>query len=136
MTENELATRVLGLALRIHKSLGPGLLEKSYEECLNYELINANLYFERQKPLPLIYNDVKLETGYRVDFLIENKLIVEIKAVQNIDEIHISQALTYLRLSNCRLALLINFNVVLLKTGIKRLILGQLINDSLTWRAA
>src|SRR6478609_1741874 len=108
MTENELSTKVIGLAIKIHKSLGPGLFEKTYEECLNYELTNENLQFERQKALPLIYDEVKLKTGYRVDFLIENKLVVEIKAVENIDAIHISQTLTYLRLSNCKLGLLLN----------------------------
>ena len=129
MTENELSTKVIGLAIRIHKALGPGLLEKTYEECLKFELIKVGLNFECQKAMPLIYENVHLETGFRLDFLIENKLVVEIKAVQNIDDIHISQVLTYLRLSHCKLALLINFNVVLLKNGVRRLILGQLIND-------
>jgi len=129
MTENELAKIVFHLALKIHKKLGPGLLEKSYEECLGYELAQARLIFERQKAMPLVYEDVRLEAGYKVDFLIENKLIVEIKTVQNIEDVHISQTLTYLRLSHCKLALLINFNVVLLKTGVRRLILGQLINE-------
>jgi len=91
MTENELAKIVFHLALKIHKTLGPGLLEKTYEECLNYELNKIGLTFERQKAMPLVYETEKLEAGYRVDFLIENKLIVEIKTVQNIDDVHISQ---------------------------------------------
>ena len=129
MSENELAKIVFNLALKIHKALGPGLLEKTYEECLHYELTKSGIAFERQKAMPLIYETEKLEAGYRVDFLIENKLIIEIKTVQSIEDVHISQTLTCLRLSHCKLALLINFNVVLLKNGVRRLILGQLIND-------
>jgi GxxExxY protein len=110
----------------VHKTLGPGLLENAYEECLFYELKQSGLFIERQKALPLVYESVKLELGYRVDLLVENKLIVELKAVEAINDVHLAQVLTYLKLSNCKLGLLINFNVSLLKNGIKRVINGQL----------
>jgi GxxExxY protein len=120
MNENELSLIVFNDALKVHRNLGPGLLESSYEECLFYELNKSGLLIERQKPLPLIYEDVKLEIGYRVDLLIEKKLIIELKSVDALDDIHFAQILTYLKLSNCKLGLLINFNVTLIKNGIKR----------------
>lgn len=126
MTENEISKIVLDHALKVHKTLGPGLLENAYEECLFYELKQSGLFIERQKALPLVYESVKLELGYRVDLLVENKLIVELKAVEAINDVHLAQVLTYLKLSNCKLGLLINFNVSLLKNGIKRVINGQL----------
>ncbi|MDE3237094.1 MAG: GxxExxY protein [Bacteroidota bacterium] len=126
MTENELANIVFNQGLKLHKALGPGLLESAYEECLFYELINAGIQVERQKPLPLVYENVKLEIGYRVDFLIEKKLIVEIKSVDSLNDIHLAQVLTYLRLSHCKLGLLINFNTLLFKDGVKRVINGSL----------
>lgn len=126
MNENEIAKEVVDAAIKIHKTLGPGLLEKAYEECLAFELRKRGLKVDQQKGMPLIYDEVSMEVGYRVDMLIENKLIVEIKSVRAFQDNDIAQVLTYLRLSGCKLGLLINFNVVLLKNGIKRLILGQL----------
>ena len=121
MTENEISTSVIGCAIKVHKALGPGLLESAYEECLFYELQKSGLLIERQKPLPLIYEDIKLDIGYRVDLLIERKLIIELKSVETLNDIHFAQLLTYLKLSNCKLGLLINFNVTLIKNGIKRI---------------
>jgi len=122
LTENELSRVVVGCALKVHSALGPGLLESAYEACLEYELIKNGLLVEVQKPLPLIYQTVKLECGYRVDLLVERKLIVEVKAVEALAEIHFAQVLTYLRLSDLRLALLLNFNVVHMKDGIRRIV--------------
>ncbi|CAM4135068.1 GxxExxY protein [Flavobacterium antarcticum] len=126
MTENEIASVVFESALKVHKRLGPGLLESAYEECMFYELKKANLKVEKQKALPLIYDEVRLDVGYRLDLIIEDKFIVEIKSVEKLNDIHLAQILTYLRLSNCKLGLLINFNVVLLKDGVKRVINGTL----------
>ena len=126
MTENELSKIVFESGLKIHRALGPGLLESAYEECLFYELVKANVFVEKQKGLPLVYEEVKLDIGYRTDLVIENKLIVEIKAVEVLNDIHLAQILTYLKLSNCKLGLLINFNVVLFKDGVKRVINGSL----------
>ena len=122
MTENEISKIIVESALKVHKTLGPGLLESSYEECLFYELKKVDLKVEKQKPLPLIYEDVKLEIGYRIDLLIENKVIVEIKSVEALNDVHLAQILTYLKLSDCKLGLLINFNVALIKHGIKRVV--------------
>jgi GxxExxY protein len=122
MTENELSHLVVGCAMRVHPALGPGLLESAYESCLQFELIKSGLKVEAQKPLPLVYESVKLECGYRVDLLVEGKLIIEVKAVEALAEIHFAQVLTYLRLSNLRLALLLNFNVVHMKDGIRRIV--------------
>lgn len=122
MSENELSRVVFECALKVHQTLGPGLLESAYEECLFYELKKLNLIIEKQKPLPLIYEEVKLEIGYRLDIIIENKLILEIKSVDALNEIHFAQLLTYLKLTNCRLGLLINFNVNLIKNGIRRVV--------------
>lgn len=126
MTENEIANIVFEAALRIHKRLGPGLLESAYEECMFYELKKSNLKVEKQKALPLIYDEVRLDVGYRLDLLIESKFIVEIKSVESLNDVHLAQILTYLRLSNCKLGLLINFNVSLLKNGVKRVINGTI----------
>jgi len=126
MKENELSRIVCDAGLKVHKTLGPGLLESAYEECLNYELQKTGLSVEQQKALPLIYETVKLDAGYRVDLLIENKLIIEIKSVAALNDLHLAQVLTYLRLSGCKLGLLLNFNTVLFKDGIKRVINGQL----------
>ena len=126
MTENEIAKIVFNAALKVHKALGPGLLESAYEECLFYELRETGLKVEKQKPLPLIYEDVKMKIGYRVDIMVENKFIIEIKSVDALNDIHLAQTLTYLKLSNCKLGMLINFNVTLLKNGIKRVINGVL----------
>lgn len=126
MSENEIARLVFDCALRVHKQLGPGLLESAYEECLYYELRKLDLKVSKQRPLPLIYEDVFLEVGYRVDLMIEEKFIVEIKSVEAINDVHLAQILTYLKLSGCKLGMLINFNVSLLKYGIKRVINGEL----------
>ena len=122
MTENELSRIVFDCALKVHQTLGPGLLESAYEECLFYELKKTGLEIQKQKPLPLIYEEVKLDVGYRLDIIIGNKLILEIKSVDALNDIHFAQLLTYLKLTNCKLGLLINFNVVLIKNGIKRVV--------------
>lgn len=123
MTEDELSNIVIGLTIKVHKNLGPGLLESSYKECLYYEISKAGLYVEKEKPMPLIYEEVKMDIGYRLDILVENKLVIEIKSVEVLNDVHLAQILTYLKLSNSKLGLLINFNVKLLKDGIKRVIL-------------
>ncbi|MFH6992118.1 GxxExxY protein [Flavobacterium sp. FlaQc-48] len=122
MSENELSRIVFNCALKVHQTLGPGLLESAYEECLFYELKKLGLQIEKQKPLPLIYEEIKLDIGYRVDIIVENKLILEIKSVDALNEIHFAQLLTYLKLTNCKLGLLINFNVVLIKNGVRRIV--------------
>jgi len=121
MTENEISGKIIGCAIEVHKLLGPGLLESVYVECLSYELQKAGLYVEKQKPLPLIYKEVRLDAGYRLDLIVEHKVIVEVKAIEAINDIHIAQVLTYLKLSGCKLGLLMNFNVLLLVDGVKRL---------------
>ncbi|MFA6924120.1 MAG: GxxExxY protein [Bacteroidales bacterium] len=126
MTENEIANKVIGIAIEIHKALGPGLLESAYKECMYYKIGKSGLYIEKEKPMPLIYEEVKLDCGYRIDLLVEKKLVIEIKSVDALNDIHIAQTLTYLKLGNYKLGLLINFNVVLLKDGIKRIINGTL----------
>ncbi|MBI9053447.1 MAG: GxxExxY protein [Bacteroidales bacterium] len=114
---------VLDSSFKIHTALGPGLLESAYEECLYYELLQSGLKVRKQVPLPLIYQEVKLEVGYRVDLLVEDKIIIELKSVESLADIHMAQILTYLKLSKCKLGLLVNFNVRHLKDGIKRVIL-------------
>lgn len=112
---------VFDCALKVHRALGPGLLESAYEECLYYELKKSGLDVVKQKPLPLVYEGVKLDIGYRIDLIVENRLILEIKSVETLNDVHFAQLLTYLKLTDCRLGLLINFNVVLIKNGIKRI---------------
>jgi GxxExxY protein len=124
MTENELSHKIIGCAMKVHTELGPGLLENAYEECLFYELLQAGLNVNKQKALPLVYFDVKLDAGYRIDLLVESKVVVEIKAVDAFNDVHLAQVLTYLKLSGCKLGLLINFNVRSLKDGIKRVANG------------
>ena len=126
MTENEISKIVFDCALKVHKTLGPGLLESAYGECLFYELSKTGLFIEKQKALPLIYEEVNLEVGYWIDIIVENKFIIEIKSVDALNDVHMAQVLTYLKLSDCKLGFLINFNVVLLKDGIKRVINGTL----------
>jgi GxxExxY protein len=126
MTENEISKIVFECGLKVHKNLGPGLLESAYEECLFYELLKTGISLEKQKGLPLIYEEVRLDIGYRTDLIIENKLIVEVKAVESLNDIHMAQVLTYLKLSGCKLGLLINFNTLLFKNGVKRIINGTL----------
>jgi GxxExxY protein len=108
--------------MKVHSALGPGLLESAYEECLFYEIMKKGLFVEKQKPMPLIYETVKMECGYRVDLMVENKLIVEVKSVEALNEVHLAQVLTYLRLSTCKLGLLLNFKVARMRDGIKRVI--------------
>lgn len=122
MTENEITEKIIGSAIKVHKNLGPGLLESAYQECLFYELKKAGLKVEKEKPLPLIYEEVKLECGYRLDILVENKVIVEIKSVEALNDIHLAQILTYLKLNDNKIGLLINFNVLQLIKGVKRVI--------------
>lgn len=122
MTENELSRVTFNCALKVHQSLGPGLLESAYEECLFYELKKTGLFVEKQKSLPLIYEEVKLDIGYRIDLIVENKLILEIKSVDSLSDVHFAQLLTYLKLTECKLGMLINFNVNLIKNGIKRVV--------------
>ena len=108
---NELSGKVIGACIEIHRELGPGLLESAYEECLAYELSKTGLRFERQKPLPVRYKEVQLDCGYRLDFVVEDVLIVELKAVDHLEPIHTAQVMSYLKLSGCRLALLMNFSM-------------------------
>ena len=120
MQINEITERIIGCAIEVHKSLGPGLLESAYEECLAHELVLAGLNFERQKPVPVVYKDIKLECGYRIDLLVENSVIVELKSVECINPVHEAQILTYMKFANKSIGLLINFNVLTLVQGIKR----------------
>ena len=118
---NELTEQVIGAAIEVHRALGPGLLESAYEECLAHELELRGLYFQRQVPLPIIYKSVRLECGYRIDIAVENLIILELKTVEKLLPIHDAQLLTYLKLTNKKLGLLLNFNVPILKEGIKRI---------------
>lgn len=122
MRINEITDKVIGCAIKVHTELGPGLLESAYQECLFHELLSENLIVEKEKPLPLVYKGVKLECGYRIDLLVENKVIVELKSVERLTDVHMAQVLTYLKLSNNKIGLLINFNVYRLKDGLRRLI--------------
>lgn len=123
MDTNLITEKIIGCAIEVHKNLGPGLLESTYEECLAYELCKEGILFERQKPLPIVYKDTRLDCGYRLDLFVNQNVIVEIKAIDQLLPIHEAQLLTYLKLSGCKVGLLINFNVKLLKQGLKRLIL-------------
>ena len=124
MNINELTQTIIGAAIEVHRALGPGLLESAYEECLCKELTLQKISFERQRPLPLEYKGVKLECGYRLDLLVEDTVVLEVKAVDAIISIHEAQLLTYMKLGGWKVGLLINFNVPVLKQGIKRLVLG------------
>ena len=121
MEINQLTEIILRCAYSVHSALGPGLLESSYEACLYFELQQSGLKVERQKSLPLVYKDVKLDVGYRMDLLVEGRVVVEIKSIEIFTDVHIAQVLTYLNLSGCKIGLLLNFNVSSLKNGIKRL---------------
>ncbi len=123
MNEDQLSKIIIGCAIEVHKTLGPGLLESAYQECLCYELRKKGLSIEKEKPLPVVYKDIKLEQGYRIDILVENKVVIELKTVECFTDVHIAQILTYLKLGNHKLGLLINFHVPLLKNGIKRFIM-------------
>ena len=126
LTENQISNKIIGLALDVHTALGPGLLESVYKECLYYELLHSGLKVEKEKPVPLVYKDVKFECGFRVDILVEEKLVIEIKSIEALNFVHLAQTLTYLRLGNYTLGLLINFNVYRLKEGLRRVINGTL----------
>src|SRR5262245_29057272 len=119
---NELTERIVGAAIEVHKVLGPGLLESAYEGCLAHELSLANISFERQAPLPVTYKSLQLDCGYRIDFLVEKTLVLELKAVEGLQSIHEAQLLAYLKLGGWPIGLLINFNVSLLKKDIKRMV--------------
>lgn len=120
--ENLITEQIIGSAIKVHKALGPGLLESAYHECLCYELKKVGLQVEKEKAFPLVYENVKLDCGYRADLFVENKIIVELKAVDALNDVHLAQVLTYLKLANCKLGLLINFNVTQLTKGLKRVI--------------
>jgi GxxExxY protein len=122
MQINEITKTIIGCAIEVHKQLGPGLLESTYEACLYYELVKNGLNVQSQLGLPLVYKEIKLEIGYRLDFLVENCVVIEIKSVEGLTDVHTAQVLTYLKLSKAKIGLLINFNVLRLKDGIKRLI--------------
>jgi len=122
MIENELSKKIIGCAIEVHKQLGPGLLESAYQECLYYELKQVGLKVQKEKPMPIVYKEVKLDHGYRIDLLIEEKVVVEIKTVDVFNDVHTAQVLTYLRLGKYRLGLLLNFQTTILKNGIKRVI--------------
>lgn len=126
MNENEISKIVMECAIEIHKTLGPGLLESVYQNCLAYELANAGLFVEKEKILPVYYRELILESGFRVDLMVSNKVIIEVKSIENILDIHKAQLLTYLRLSGCKLGLLMNFNVPYMGVGVKRIINGYL----------
>jgi GxxExxY protein len=123
LLHQELTGSILNCAYKVHSALGPGLLESAYEECLHYELEKNGFAVIKQKPMPLIYEEKKLDLGFRIDLLVEGKIIIEIKSVEVINPVHLAQLMTYLKLSGCRIGLLINFNVQSLKEGIKRIIM-------------
>lgn len=123
LSENEISNRIIGCAIEVHRQLGPGLLESAYQECLRYELTNAGLEVYNEIPMPIIYKEIKLDHGYRIDLLVNKKVVIEVKTVDTFTDVHLAQVLTYLRLGNYKLGLLLNFNVTTLKNGIKRIIL-------------
>ncbi|NDV45907.1 GxxExxY protein [Paludibacter sp. 221] len=120
MDYNKITEIIIGCAIEVHRNLGPGLLESTYEECLVYELNKTGLNVVRQVPLPVVYKEIKLECGYRIDILVEDSVIIELKSVENFTSVHEAQILTYMKIANKPIGLLINFNVALLKNGIKR----------------
>jgi len=122
MTENQLTQIIIGCTINIHRQLGPGLLESAYQECLAYELEDAGLSINREVPMPIVYKEVKLNHGYRIDILVENKIVIEIKSVESLKVVHLAQTLTYFRLGKFKLGLLLNFNTPVLKNGIRRVI--------------
>lgn len=123
MDVNRITQRIIGAAIEVHRALGPGLLESVYEECLFYELRQRGLELKRQLDLPVIYKEVSLNAGYRVDLLVENQVVVELKAIEKWRSVHDAQLLTYMKLLDCQVGLLINFNVAVLKQGIRRKVL-------------
>ncbi len=126
MKENNISYKIIGCAIDVHKTLGPGLLENAYQECLFYKLGKEGLKVEKEKPMPLIYEEVKMDCGYRIDLLVEDKVVIELKSVEALTDVHMAQVLTYMKLGDYKLGLLINFNVAKLTDGIQRLIDGEL----------
>jgi GxxExxY protein len=124
MTENELSHEVIGMAMKVHSALGPGLLESAYQACLFHKIQKSGLLVEIEKPMPIIFEEVTLDCGFRIDLLVERKLVVELKSVKELNDVHLAQMLTYLKLGRFKLGLLMNFNVVRLKDGIKRVANG------------
>lgn len=122
MTDREITECIIGCAIKVHQQLGPGLLESAYTACLQHELLKAGLTVEREKPIPLYYDDLKIDCAYRLDLLVDDTVVVEVKAVEKFEDVHLSQLITYLRLTECEVGLLINFNVKLLKNGLRRVI--------------
>lgn len=122
MSEDELSSEIIGLAIRVHTVLGPGLLESVYLECLYFKIKQCGFKVEKEKPLPVVFEEVRLECGFRIDLLVEDKLLIELKSVKALNDVHLAQTLTYLKLGEYRLALLINFNVFRLKDGIRRVV--------------
>ncbi len=123
--DSELSRKIIGLAMKVHTKLGPGLLEHSYKECLFYELKKAGFHVQKEKPMPLIYEEVHLDCGYRIDLLVENKIVIEIKTVEQFHDVHLAQTLTYMKLGEYRLGLMLNFKVARLKDGIRRVVLAD-----------
>jgi len=123
LLHQELTGSILHCAFKVHSNLGPGLLESAYEECLHYELEKIGLAAVKQKPMPLVYEEKKLELGYRIDLIVEGKVIIEVKSVEALNPVHLAQLMTYMKLSECRVGFLINFNVISLKEGIRRIII-------------
>ncbi|NTE03563.1 GxxExxY protein [Agrobacterium tumefaciens] len=124
MREDLLTRTIIGLAFDVHTALGPGLLESAYKECLFYKIKNAGFIVEKEKSMPLFFEDVKLDCGYRIDILVENSLVLELKSIERLSDIHLAQILTYMKLGGYRFGLLMNFNVLRLKDGIKRVVNG------------
>ena len=122
MNENEISYKVIGVALQLHSSLGPGLLESAYEEALSYDLVKVGFDVQRQLPMPMVYKEIKMDIGYRIDLMIEHKVIIELKSIEKLAPVHFSQTLTYLKLAGLKLALLMNFNTRYLKDGIHRIV--------------
>ncbi|MGA0555531.1 GxxExxY protein [Larkinella sp. VNQ87] len=130
MEDSKLSYQIIRGAIEVHRALGPGLLESAYQECLQYELSEYGLYVEREKPMPIVYKEVRLNHGYRMDLLVEGRIVVETKTVEALTDVHFAQLLTYLKLGQFRLGLLINFHVTLLKEGISRVLNPELKNSA------
>ena len=124
LISEELSHKVIGLAMAVHTKLGPGLLESTYKECLFYKIVHASLFVEKEKPIALVFEGVKLDCGYRLDLLVENRLVIEVKSIECLKDIHLAQVLTYMKLGDFKLGLLLNFNVIHLKNGIRRIVNG------------
>jgi len=122
MVENDLSYKIIGMAMDVHSALGPGLLESAYQACLFHKITKSGLVVEIEKPMPIVFEDVVLDCGFRIDLLVENKLLIELKSVKEINDLHLAQILTYLKLGGFKLGLLMNFNVLRMRDGIKRVI--------------